>query len=505
MRWSIFGMIAFVAIGCASNTSRPDESAMEQWRVRRPDGAPAAGAVATLLGAGESATILNGERIDYDGPSCVADADGVLRLRPISSPRLLVIVHPDGYLQTVPPRPHETSELRLLPWGCIRGKLLIGANAGASQPIRAWNENSDAEPQDPKAPSIFYELQTTTDVDGRFVFPRVPPGRIGIGRNILWHLPGGGTGAGSTQKQQLSVAPGQTLTVTLGGVGRRVAGKLLLPPELEHSQDWTGGISTLITSEAPAPLPMPREVQAESIARQQEWYDRFTQTSEGKAYLAAQSTARLEGRMYPVELQPDGHFQIQDVLPGQYQLYIDLVRAKAGESHRAGEVIASAYAELTVPPPANASLDLPVTLEAAVPHVGEQAPDFTVTTMDDVPLRLSDLRGRYVLLDFWATWCGSCLAETDSLKEVHDRFAADGKLVMISLSSDARRFEPKQYADQNGMRWPQCWIGERSEIASRYGVSGIPSIWLIGPDGTVIANHLHQDSVRQAVEKALSR
>jgi len=74
---------------------------------------------------------------------------------------------------------------------------------------------------------------------------------------------------------------------------------------------------------------------------------------------------------------------------------------------------------------------------------------------------------------------------------------------MIGLSSDDQPFEVKQYADRHGLLFHQCHLGRTSAVATDYGVSGIPSIWLIGPDGKVLEKYLREERIKAAVAKAL--
>ena len=77
-----------------------------------------------------------------------------------------------------------------------------------------------------------------------------------------------------------------------------------------------------------------------------------------------------------------------------------------------------------------------------------------------MPLKLLDFRGKYVLLDFWATWCGPCLGETPYLKAVYDTYGGDERFVMISLRLDKDVEAPQKYVQENGMEWIQGFLGE---------------------------------------------
>ena len=141
----------------------------------------------------------------------------------------------------------------------------------------------------------------------------------------------------------------------------------------------------------------------------------------------------------------------------------------------------------------------------AEPEVGQEAPGFEIKTTDDKTIKLADYRGKYVLLDFWATWCGPCTGETPNLKAVYEQFGKREDFVMIGLSLDQDKEKPIAYAKEKGTQWIDGFLGDwgKDEVTKKYGVRGIPSIWLIGPDGKVVAKELRGEGISEAVKKAL--
>lgn len=150
------------------------------------------------------------------------------------------------------------------------------------------------------------------------------------------------------------------------------------------------------------------------------------------------------------------------------------------------------------------TLDMPV--KKAL-RLADTAPPFEIKTVDGAPLRLADFRGKFVLLDFWATWCGPCVGETPFLKSTYKTFGANDNFAMISLSLDDDASAPKKFASQNDIKWIQGFLGKWSEsqVTPLYGVEGIPSIFLIGPDGKIIAKELRGEAIKEAVGKALGK
>ena len=136
--------------------------------------------------------------------------------------------------------------------------------------------------------------------------------------------------------------------------------------------------------------------------------------------------------------------------------------------------------------------------------LGQPAPDFTAKTLDGGEVRLADLRGKFVLLDFWATWCGPCIAEMPNLRAVHEALQADPRFVLLSLSVDEDREALVKFLAKEKPGWRQGWLGkwQETKVPDTYGVEGIPAFFLIGPDGKLIEQGIGGPDIRPAVERA---
>ena len=125
-------------------------------------------------------------------------------------------------------------------------------------------------------------------------------------------------------------------------------------------------------------------------------------------------------------------------------------------------------------------------------RVGQTAPAFQVKSLEGDSLKLSDYRGKVVLLYFWSTSCAPCVTSMPKTKAAYLDLSKYEDFAMIGLSGDA--FEPplRQFVKRHELPWPQVRIGEDSQLAANYGITGYPTYILVGRDGKVLCTRVSE-------------
>jgi thiol-disulfide isomerase/thioredoxin len=138
------------------------------------------------------------------------------------------------------------------------------------------------------------------------------------------------------------------------------------------------------------------------------------------------------------------------------------------------------------------------------PQIGFYAPHFEEKVASGKSISLGAYRGKVVLLDFWATWCGPCRVEVPHLIEAYKQFRGKGfEIIGISLDTDLDRMQA--YTKAQKMDWPQVFDGRNREfkLANLYNVAAIPATFLVGRDGRIVATDLRGGKLAEAIECAL--
>lgn len=139
--------------------------------------------------------------------------------------------------------------------------------------------------------------------------------------------------------------------------------------------------------------------------------------------------------------------------------------------------------------------------------VGAVFPGFAEKDSNGQPLVLENFRGKVVLLDFWATWCGPCVHELPNVVAAYRQHHAQGfEIVGISLDREGDGPKLAAFTKSHDMPWPQYYDGQywHNKLASQYGVRSIPATYLLDGEGRIIGKNLRGAALEAAVVKALA-
>jgi thiol-disulfide isomerase/thioredoxin len=133
------------------------------------------------------------------------------------------------------------------------------------------------------------------------------------------------------------------------------------------------------------------------------------------------------------------------------------------------------------------------------------APPFSITTLDGQHIALDDLKGKAVLIDFWATWCTACREALPHMKEVAKKFQGQPLVVLsVSLDDDERKW--KDFVARNEMTWPQYRDGGfKGSVATLFSVRAIPQTFTIDADGVLQDQHIGDAAIEGKLKKLVAR
>lgn len=141
------------------------------------------------------------------------------------------------------------------------------------------------------------------------------------------------------------------------------------------------------------------------------------------------------------------------------------------------------------------------------PQQKKLAPEFMLTTMDRQEIELSDYRGKWLLMNFWTSWCPPCKEEAPVLQKLQERYEGQLKVLGVNLTYQDDRKEVAEFLEENGVKY-DIVLDKFGEVSKLYQVQALPTLFFISPDGEMVktfAGALSEEQFIKEIDGLLSK
>jgi thiol-disulfide isomerase/thioredoxin len=219
----------------------------------------------------------------------------------------------------------------------------------------------------------------------------------------------------------------------------------------------------------------------------------------GARFMQLQLSAKdVKGESEMIKTFVDGMLAIQKDFPKNEQVYAQMMQVVSNEEGPEAKRLAKVIAE-SPDAPAKMKQKAQDILDGKVFSAGANIGkpiDIKFTAVDGTEVDLSKMKGKVVLVDFWATWCGPCVAEIPHVKEAYQKYHDKG-FEIIGISFDREKDKEKliDFTKEKGMTWPQYFDGKywNNDFGQRFNIHSIPAMWLFDKNGNLAEANARED------------
>lgn len=472
--------------GRAELSIKLESAPMREGRVIDVEGKPITGA-AVLEGTPTWApSIYNGKPDSYGERVIRTDSEGRFSLNATTETVRVRVLHDKGIAERLlDPADESVGDMPLQPWAKVSGRLLQNGQPVGSQRIY-FNR---VVPRGLGEARFQGNSQSVTAADGTFSFPRLPPGtgnlRVALG-------PWEDSPLTSAENTPMVLEPGEKRDVVLGSEGAVISGRVITTGRDEAPLDRNWSLNYLVSRDPGPTGDLPADFPELSFDPSGPMQAAWLLDPHFSSWIATR-------RNHFVKLTPDGDLRVTGVAPGEYDLVIRLYEQPAGcLVETVGEKIVAVRVD------GDGAIDLgQIEVPCRVgPRVGSDMRAYEFVDTTGRKRTINDMTGRYVVLHVWATWCGPCLASMPELAAVVDQL--DGKPVtFVGLNIDSDRDGARGLAERRGWGWAHNYLGGNSDMARQLAISSVPTYYVVGHNGRLVAASAEWKSIQKTVVDAL--